>query len=496
MTPNQTSRQTPQQAAHRTSHTGFPLPVPIELPTPDRAQLRRRAISTVRAVLRNFAPLIRARIMRRALPEFAAARPLRKSFEELGATYLKFGQLLGSSPGVFGDEVADEFRSCLDTGPPVAFWRVRKTIERDLGVPLEDVYAEFEREPLAAASIAVVHRAVLHDGREVAVKILRPGIESFVAADLDLMQPLFELLARQIGVGIAGPLLQLLDGFREQVAEEMDLRNESQAMTHYRGLLEKVDLPFIVIPEPYPEFSGRHVLTMEFLDGVPIDDLAGIADFGVDPRPLVEEVVKAWFVTTIRNGTFHGDVHAGNLMLLRDGRLGVIDWGIVGRLSHETHQFMRWVIEAALGDESAWGRISNHLGHVYGAGVMEGLGYSEDDMVDLIRSQMEPILTRPFGDVSLASMFTMPQDQMAEARAEMTEKKSAIAIIRSWRDMRRLRSLAEDHGGAGGDFDRGTFLIGKQLLYFERYGKMFLSDVALLEDEKFFRALLEEDPIS
>lgn len=473
-----------------------PLPVPIDLPVPDRTQLRRRAIQTIRVAGRNIGPLIVRKVLRKELPEFALARPLRLTFEELGATYVKFGQLLGSSPGVFGTEVSDEFRTCLDTGPAVTFWKVRKSVERDLGRPIEEVFSEFDREPIAAASIAVVHHAVLRDGREVAVKVLRPGVEGTVCCDLDLMQPLFELLAQQVGVGVAGPLLQLLSGFREQVAEELDLRNEARAMTHYRGLLEHVDLPHIVVPEPYYEYSGRHVLTMEFLDGVPIDDLAGIAEFGVDPRPLVEEIVKGWFITCIRNGTFHGDVHAGNLMLMRDGRMGILDWGIVGRLDVETHQFMRWAIEAALGDESAWEKIGGHIRNVYGTAVMEGLGFSEEEMNDLIREQMEPIFTQPFGEVSLATMFTAPQDRMAEAKAGEAKARSIRQIIGNWRDMRRLRQLAEEHGGAGSDFDRGTFLLGKQLLYFERYGKMFLSDVALLEDEQFFRTLLAEQPIN
>lgn len=474
---------------------GYPLPVPIDLPDLDGAQLRRRALQTARVIARNFAPVLAKKVLRQELPEKAGVRPLRKSFEELGATYVKFGQLLSSSPGVFGEDVADEFRTCLDAGPPVPFWKIRKIVERDLGRPLEEIYPEFSREPIAAASIAVVHQAILADGRQVAVKVLRPGIETTVAADLDLMEPVFTLLARQIGVGLAGPLLQLLEGFREQVAEEMDFRNEMRTMLHHRHMLKRVHLPYVVIPEPFEDFSGRNVLTMEFLDGVPIDDLSGIARFEVDPRPIVEEVVKAWFITTIRNGTFHGDVHAGNLMLLRDGRMGVLDWGIVGRLSPDAHQFMRWVIEAALGDESAWEKIANHVRTIYGAGVVESLGLTESEMTDLIRQQIEPLLTQPFGQVSLATMFMGPQDKLGEAQAERISRQSPVQVIRNWRNIRKVRHVAVGHGGVGSDFDRGTFLIGKQLLYFERYGKMFLSDISLLEDEDFFKDLLEQEPI-
>src|SRR2546421_5624737 len=155
----------------------YPLPVPIELPRPNRTHLLKRAWRTVWVGARHMGPLVWRKLLRQAVPENAMARPLRLTFEELGATYVKFGQLIGSAPGVFGEAVSDEFRSCLDTGPPVPFDKVKATVEADLGRALDDVFQEFEARPVAAASIAVVHKAVLKDDRTVAVKILRPGIE-------------------------------------------------------------------------------------------------------------------------------------------------------------------------------------------------------------------------------------------------------------------------------------------------------------------------------
>lgn len=474
----------------------YPVPVPIDLPRPDGSRLRRRAFRTLAVVGRRFGPTIGRKVLRRPDRPGARARALRLTFEDLGATYVKFGQLIGSAPGVFGEAVSNEFRSCLDTGPAVSFERVRAIVEADLDCSIEDAFATFGAAPVAAASIAVVHKATLRDGRVVAVKVLRPEIEDIVAADLDLMQPLFELLARQVGVGLAGPLLQLLAGFREQVAEEMDLRNEARAMSHYRGLLREVDLPKLAVPEPFDELSGRRTLTMDFLDGVPIDDLARAAELGVDPRPLVEQAVKGWFLTGIRNGTFHGDVHAGNLLLTRDGRLGVLDWGIVGRLDHETHVFFRRLIEAALGDHTAWDDIAGHFRRVYGPAMQEAVGLSDAEMVDFFRRQMEPILTRPFGEVSLSQIFQGPQDRAGQAEGEIASRRSPREVVRRWREMRRYRNRMAHHGGVGSSFDRGTFLLGKQLLYFERYGKMFLSDVSLVADEEFLRAALAGPPIS
>jgi len=175
---------------------------PRRLPEPSRGELIRRGATIAKVVGTHFAPtaLRQIRTIRQgALPGVQLARPLRKSFEDLGGTFMKFGQIIASSPGMFGDDVADEFRACLDTGLPVAYPDVRQRVEEDLGCALKDVFAEFEHQPIGTASIAVVHRARLHDGRVVAVKVLRPDIEHVVATDLDLMQPLMEILVRQTG---------------------------------------------------------------------------------------------------------------------------------------------------------------------------------------------------------------------------------------------------------------------------------------------------------
>ncbi len=425
-----------------------------------------------------------------ALPGAELARPLRRSFEDLGGTFMKFGQIIASSPGMFGDDVADEFRAFLDTGPPVAYPDVRQRVEEDLGRPLGDVFTDFEHEPIGRASIAVVHRARLHDGRTVAVKVLRPDIEYVVASDLDLMQPLLEILVRQTGDQLAGSTLQLLDGFREQIGEEMDLRNEARALTHFRRLQNEFDLTKMAVPEPYPEHSGRNVLTMEFFDGVPIDDLAQVADLGVDPLPLVQEVMRAFFLTTVRWGAFHGDIHAGNMLLLRDGRIGVIDWGIVGRLDPATHRFFISLLSAAMGDEAAWDDVTRHITQAYGPAIGVAVGMSDTELTGFIRSIMEPALTRPFGEVSLASVMQTIQLQVAKAQGIEAHTRSFRAIVHRLQAQRRIRRMADESGGLMSEFDRGTFLLTKQLMYFERYGRLFISDLPILNDRAFIEQLL------
>jgi aarF domain-containing kinase len=466
---------------------------PRPLPQPGGLALARRSSTIARVISRRFAPVAvrQIRTIRQgALPGIQLARPLRRSFEDLGGTFMKFGQIIASSPGMFGDDVAEEFRACLDTGPAVPFVEVRRRVEEDLGRPLEVVFVDFERDPIGTASIAVVHRARLHDGRVVAVKVLRPHIEDVVATDLDLMQPLMEILVRLTGDQLAGSTLQLLDGFREQIGEEMDLRNEARSLLHFRRLQQEFDLEMIAVPEPYPEYSGRNVLTMEFFDGVPIDDLGQVAALGFDPTPLVQAVMRAFFLTTVRWGAFHGDVHAGNMMMLRDGRIGVIDWGIVGRLDPLTHRFFLSLLSAAMGNEEAWTDVTGYITRTYGPAIGEAVGLSGEELTGFVRSIFEPALTRPFGEVSVAGLIQAVQLQVAKAQGIEAHARTIGAILHRLRSQRRLRRMADASGGLMSDFDRGTFLLAKQLMYFERYGRMFVSELPILNDRVFIGQLL------
>jgi predicted unusual protein kinase regulating ubiquinone biosynthesis (AarF/ABC1/UbiB family) len=468
---------------------------PRHLAPAKREDIVRRAAQIGWVVTKHFGPftLRTARAagpagVRKLAPE-DFARPLRMTFEELGTTFMKFGQLIASSPGVFGEEMAAEFRGCLDTGLPVPFERVRRIVEDELGMPLEEAYATFEPEPIGRASIAVVHRATLHDGTDVAVKVLRPGIERRVSIDMDLFEPLLQVVARTTGEYVAGQLLQMLDGFRLQLGEELDLRNEARAIEHMAELLGIVDLPLVCVPEVHGELSGARVLTMQYLDGIPVDDLARIQSYGFDPAPVVSQTVKGFLLTTIRWGFFHGDVHAGNLLLLRDGRIGVIDWGIIGRLDPDTHEFFRRVVAAGLGDEDAWPDIAAQAAKVYGP-ILAELGMDETALTDFMRMMIQPLLTLPFGQVSLVDILNAPQKMVAEARGFEAEKLTLRIVLKRFREQRKLRLLVESEGINESEFERGMFLLTKALMYFERYGKMYMADEALFSDEQFFRDAL------
>jgi predicted unusual protein kinase regulating ubiquinone biosynthesis (AarF/ABC1/UbiB family) len=463
--------------------TAYVPPEPIRLRP---ASLDRRAIrqaQTLAAFAKHLGPILtRKGVLRADVPSKAIARRLRRVFDELGSTYVKFGQLIASSPGAFGADVADEFRTLLDEGKPVPFERIKAVVERELGVPLAARFQRFEHRPIAAASMAVVHEAVLTDGRRVAVKVLRPGMAASVALDLDLMQPIFRRLGL-LGADIGGLLYRYLTGFRRQVAEELDLRNEARTMHHFRGIIDDAGIEDIVIPEPIEALTTRRVLVMEFLDGVPIDDLTAIEDLGVNPTPLVRALLDFWFLTGLRDGVFHGDIHAGNLMLLREGGLGLMVWGMVGVVVERTRIVFRRFVAAVLGDASAWLEVA--------AFVQEMMPFAagNDDLFDEGTEEIALMLNRPFGEVDLGEAMRSGRD----APAGVVESKEERAVRKErLRRQRRFEREALKTGVADSDFGQANFLLFKQLLYFDRYGKLYLADEALLGNRAHLEKVLAE----
>lgn len=454
-----------------------PDPTRHRLRSPSRRTAARRAGRVGVAVGRRLGPLAARRILRRTGSSTDTAHALRAVCDDAGATFTKLGQLVASSPTLFGEDLASAFRSCLDRGAAVAFEDVVAEIELGLGGPIDDQFAHIDPAPIGQASLAVVHRARLVDGREVAVKVLRPGIEEIVAADLALLRPLLGTLTRLAAPGLVDLVLETIDGLRAQLEEELDLRNEAAVMAYFRSLPEGARLPLVVVPEPILALTSRRVLVMELLDGVAIDDVDAAAHLGIDPAPLVEQTVKAWLLCALRGGIFHGDVHAGNILLLRDGRVGVIDWGIVGRLSDESHWLLRRFIGgAALGDEAAWDELATHLeAQLADAGIPD---VDRDTVRMLLREQLGAVVNQPFGSVSLSGLLLALQGGPERVQPQGSR----------WRRARALRSPSAV-------MDRGMLLLAKQLAYFERYGRMYLGDIAVLRDEAFFREALAAGPL-
>jgi hypothetical protein len=448
---------------------------------------RRRFAVALGTSARQLAPLLPSYV-RRSLTPTQLSSALAASFQRLGATYVKFGQLIASAPGVVGEEFADGFRGLLDGAPPVPFAQVRSTIAHELGRPADDLIAGLEPVPLAAASMAVVHRGVLPDGRAVAVKVLRPGIEEVLGDDLAILRSLVAEVAATVRTLEARIAVDLVNGLREQLAQEVDLVLERAAMDEARRILAELGEDVLVVPAPIPELCSRRVLTMEYLDGVAIDDLAAIERMGHDVEPVVLALVRAWFASALRHGTFHGDVHAGNLMVLTDGRIGIVDWGIVGRLDATTRQLFRLMVAGSLGDEEAWWPAAElMLGRMFTPDQLAELGITAADTVPLMKVRVGGMLARPFDQVNLAEMLEGPP-----VPVDLGERPPPGVVLRRF-VARRLRRTDRTDGAdpPGIAFDRQMFLLTKQLAYFERYGKLYLGDLPLLHDPDVFRRFVD-----
>ena len=457
---------------------------PVQLPAPSAWQITQRVTLALGSLSRH---MVTAR-RRGPLDQASVAHAVRCTFDDLGGTFMKFGQLVASSPSLFGQEVATEFRGCLDSGPPIPFRSLRRAVERDLGRPLEDMFEHIERTPIAAASLAVVHRARLRDGTDVAIKVLRPGIRHSLATDLATLRPIADFLGGQVAVGVAATLPGLIRGLAVQLAEEVDLENEARSIRWFRGLLDAIGARLIRVPQLHDDLCGQRTLTMELVEGVPVDDDDAIAAMGIDPKPALRECMRGWFAGLLAVGAFHGDIHAGNLLVCPDGRMAVLDWGIVGRVDADTGLFLRRLLQAVLGDETGWVDVARHMETQYGGGLAEMLGVDEAGWVMFVRAYLEPLLSSPIGEVDLRAML------LGVGANEVPQEKARNGLRDNvgywWEERRRQRALMASEGFGGG-FDQATFLLGKQLIYFERYGKRYLPDVPLIDDPEAYRSLLD-----
>lgn len=276
---------------------------------------------------------------------------LRDAFEVLGPTYIKLGQILSSGNGIFPDELVNEFKSLRDQVKPESFDKVRTTVESDLGRELEEIFSEFDSTPLAAASIAQVHQARLRSGEEVVVKVQRPRVAELVRRDLAAMSWIAPILVGRIPIAALANPPALVELFAETIIEELDFRLEAANMIDISTILAKTDQRALVVPRPHPRYVARRVLIMEKLSGFNWDDISGMVDAGIDTAQVVRAGMVAFMEGAMVHGVFHGDLHGGNLLVLSTGEVGLLDYGITGRLTEKKRlAFLRLLIGGTIND--------------------------------------------------------------------------------------------------------------------------------------------------
>lgn len=386
-----------------------------------------------------------------------APRLLRETFESLGATYIKLGQFIASSPTFFPKEYVEEFQGCLDRTPSLPFPVIRKIIREELGQPLEDVFSEIDPVALASASIAQVHAARLLSGEEVVIKVQKPGVETVLLTDLNLLyfgSRVIETLAPKLSWT---SLSAIVEEIQQTMMEECDFIQEARNLETFRHFLLSTHNEDVVVPVVYQQASTRRILTMERFYGVPLTDLETIRKVTNDPERTLITAMNTWFASLTQCEFFHADVHAGNLMVLDDGRVGFIDFGIVGRIRPET-----------------WQAVSDFIAAVM-VGNFEGMA----DAMSRIGITREAVDTKALGDDLRRLYQSMDKMTPDDSAHQWREDNSADDDVNNL--LLEVVRIGEDHGL---HFPREFALLLKQFLYFDRYVHILAPEMDMFMDDR------------
>jgi predicted unusual protein kinase regulating ubiquinone biosynthesis (AarF/ABC1/UbiB family) len=367
----------------------------------------------------------------------AASEGVIDAFCALGPTFVKLGQLMASSPSVFPAPLADAALRCIREVSPFDGTTARSIIERDLGRPPSEIFTHFDDRPLSAASVAQVHACVLPDGRQAVVKLQRPGIRPTMATDLRIMRRLARVLQRLSGFARDANLIGAIEDLHAVTFNELNFALEAHRQARFReGIGRFSDNAGVTAPEVYWEFCGPQVICMERLYGVALDDFDAVRARNADGELQLRRGVKVWLEACLVHGPFHGDTHAGNIWALDDGRIGFLDFGIMGELNDDWKQLMRDLFMTSTIDND-FTRVAHSFKRV--GAFPDDAGTDEE-----IGGRMQLVFS-PMFDVGLSeiSMGTL------------------LASI--------IRTMGLYSAGAG--TPRELQLIVKQLLYFERYSK-------------------------
>jgi predicted unusual protein kinase regulating ubiquinone biosynthesis (AarF/ABC1/UbiB family) len=378
---------------------------------------------------------------------------LRMFCEDMGPTFIKFGQIIASSAGLFPDAYVKEFQKVLDRVKPFGFADVQRTLDEELGAEKAAHLVDIEPKQLASASIAQVHTARLRDGTPIVIKVQRPGIITRCMADMKIMRQVAKLIARfKKSAELANPV-GVIDDFTQTLTEELDFRKEAANLDKFNEIMRELGHTNIRAPVPHHEYTTRKVLVMERFSGLRVDRFDEIKAKGIDGEGKLVAGLRAWFQCVVFYGFFHGDVHAGNLMLLDDDTIGFLDFGIVGRFDDKARYLVTdYMIAFASGNYKRLAEIICEM-----AGTPPGLDM--DGFVKDLGDTYRPLLTLSFGEVNYADF--LPGIQRTATRHQMRMPNEFI-------------------------------LITKQLLYFDRYAKSLAPKLNVFTDPRLVLGMMSD----
>jgi ubiquinone biosynthesis protein len=341
---------------------------------------------------------------------------LRVALESLGPVFVKFGQLLSVRRDLIPEDIADELARLQDDVPPFPWPGVVAALDRAYGRPHTQIFATFDQKPIASASVAQVHFATLHVGRDVAVKILRPGIVEVIAQDVGLLYVLAGILERSIPDGKRLRPREVVREFENTIVDELDLVHEAANASQLRRNF--ADARLLVVPEVHWDFCNRDVMVMQRVDGIPVNDLAGLRAEGIDIPKLALDGVEFFFTQVYRDGFFHADMHPGNILVARDGRYCGVDFGIMGTLSEADKNYLAINMRAFF--ERNYRKAAQ--AHVDAGWVPPDTRV--DQFESALRALCEPIFDRPLKEIYfgklLVRLFEVGRRFGMEVQPELT----------------------------------------------------------------------------
>ena len=333
--------------------------------------------------------------------DLSQAQRLRLCIEELGPIFIKFGQMMSTRRDLFGDEITDELEKLLDRVPPFPSEQARAIVEKQLGMPLEQAFRQFDDKELASASIAQVYGAELHSGERVIVKIVRPGIESLIRRDIDVLMMLAQMADRYWSEAKRIKPIQVVREFETTIMNELDLMREAANASELRRHFESS--PDLYVPEVHWDLCRSKVMVMERISGIPVLDINQLREHDINFESLSRKGVEIFFTQVFRHNYFHADMHPGNIFVARenpdDPRYIAVDFGIMGSLSTSDQRYLAENFVAFFNRD--YRRVAEL--HVDSGWVDRDTRIDEFEAA--IRSVCEPMFQRPLCEISFGQLL-------------------------------------------------------------------------------------------